>query len=87
MCEHRQQPVDALAAVERIDAEVGDQHQVGLAGLQRSAIDLLAVATGPGAFTGLRIGIATMQGLAMASGARIVPVSTRAWRRGGGCST
>lgn len=38
-------------------------------------VDLLAVAAGPGSFTGLRVGIATMQGLAMATGLRIVPVS------------
>ena len=35
------------------------------AGVPRTAIDLLAVATGPGAFTGLRIGLAAIQGLAM----------------------
>lgn len=35
------------------------------AGVSRDRIDLLAVATGPGAFTGLRIGLAAMQGLAM----------------------
>ncbi len=39
-----------------------------------SAIDLYAVASGPGSFTGLRIGIATMQGLAYVSGRRIVGV-------------
>jgi len=38
-------------------------------------IDLLAVAAGPGSFTGLRVGIAAMQGLAFASGLQIVPVS------------
>ena len=35
------------------------------AGTTRDRIDLLAVATGPGAFTGLRIGLAAIQGLAM----------------------
>ena len=39
------------------------------------AIDLFAVAAGPGSFTGLRIGIATMQGLAFVHGRRIGAVS------------
>ncbi len=39
-------------------------------------IDLLAVATGPGSFTGLRIGIATIQGLALAHGKPLLGVST-----------
>jgi tRNA threonylcarbamoyladenosine biosynthesis protein TsaB len=39
-----------------------------------SAIDLYAVASGPGSFTGLRIGIATIQGLASVHRRRIVSV-------------
>jgi len=38
-------------------------------------IDLLAVAAGPGSFTGLRVGIATIQGIAMGQRKRVVPVS------------
>jgi tRNA threonylcarbamoyladenosine biosynthesis protein TsaB len=39
-------------------------------------VDLFAVATGPGSFTGLRIGMATIQGLALTQGKLVVPVST-----------
>jgi tRNA threonylcarbamoyladenosine biosynthesis protein TsaB len=38
-------------------------------------VELFAVAAGPGSFTGLRIGIATMQGLALANGRSLVGVS------------
>lgn len=40
-----------------------------------SGVDLFAVASGPGSFTGLRIGIATIQGLAFATGRPAVGVS------------
>jgi tRNA threonylcarbamoyladenosine biosynthesis protein TsaB len=38
-------------------------------------LDVFAVAAGPGSFTGLRIGIATMQGLSFVTNRRIVAVS------------
>jgi tRNA threonylcarbamoyladenosine biosynthesis protein TsaB len=46
------------------------------AGVALRDIDLYAVAAGPGAFTGLRIGIATIQGFAFAHGRMVVPVSS-----------
>jgi tRNA threonylcarbamoyladenosine biosynthesis protein TsaB len=39
-----------------------------------STIDLYGVASGPGSFTGLRIGLATIQGLASVHGRRVVSV-------------
>ena len=58
---------------ERLPAEilaVIDQH-----GLTTADVDLFAVASGPGSFTGLRIGIATIQGLAFTTGRPVVAVS------------
>jgi tRNA threonylcarbamoyladenosine biosynthesis protein TsaB len=46
------------------------------AGVPLSDIDLFAVAAGPGSFTGLRVGIAAIQGLAFAFRRLVVPVST-----------
>ena len=43
--------------------------------LTTDAIDRFAVATGPGSFTGLRVGIATIQGLALAHDKRVVAIS------------
>jgi tRNA threonylcarbamoyladenosine biosynthesis protein TsaB len=48
---------------------------VAAARLDLAAIDVFAVAAGPGSFTGLRIGIAAIQGLAFVMGKRIVAVS------------
>jgi tRNA threonylcarbamoyladenosine biosynthesis protein TsaB len=48
---------------------------LGEAGATLADVQLLAVGLGPGAFTGLRVGLATMQGLAFATGIPIVGVS------------
>jgi len=55
-------PGELLAILERHQWRLGD-------------VDLFAVACGPGAFTGLRIGIATIQGLALALQRKVVPIS------------
>lgn len=44
-------------------------------GLTLAEIDVYAVSTGPGSFTGLRVGIATMQGLAFAAGKPLIGIS------------
>jgi tRNA threonylcarbamoyladenosine biosynthesis protein TsaB len=55
-------PIDVLSALEA-------------SGLVLADIDVFAIAVGPGAFTGLRIGIATIQGFAFVTGKLVVPVS------------
>lgn len=45
------------------------------AAVDLAALDVLVVATGPGAFTGLRIGLAAIQGLAMVIATPVVGVS------------
>ena len=58
---------------ERLPGEIA--RALDQAGVTRDRIDLLAVATGPGAFTGLRIGLAAMQGLAMTLDKPVIGVS------------
>jgi tRNA threonylcarbamoyladenosine biosynthesis protein TsaB len=44
-------------------------------GIGPADIDIYAVAAGPGSFTGLRVGIACIQGFALVNGRRVVPIS------------
>jgi tRNA threonylcarbamoyladenosine biosynthesis protein TsaB len=45
------------------------------AGVALDEVEHLAVAVGPGSYTGLRVGIATIQGLALGRGIPVTPVS------------
>ncbi|WP_158247219.1 tRNA (adenosine(37)-N6)-threonylcarbamoyltransferase complex dimerization subunit type 1 TsaB [Geothermobacter hydrogeniphilus] len=56
-----------LAAIEQL---------LGTAGLQVEDLGLLAVVRGPGSFTGLRVGMATVKGLAIGSGVPVVGLSS-----------
>jgi tRNA threonylcarbamoyladenosine biosynthesis protein TsaB len=58
---------------ERLPREITDL--LSASGLRTGDIDVFAVASGPGSFTGLRIGIATIQGLAFVHGRPVVAVS------------
>ena len=56
-------PTDVVTLLER--------HETAL-----TEVDLFAACIGPGSFTGLRVGLATIKGLALVNGKKIVPVST-----------
>ena len=58
---------------ERLPRELMDVLELGGASIRE--VDLFAVCTGPGSYTGLRVGIASMQGLALAQRKQIIPVS------------
>lgn len=58
---------------ERLPAEI--ERALAAAGVARRQLQLLVVASGPGAFTGLRIGLAAIQGLAMVLAVPAIGVS------------
>lgn len=45
-------------------------------GLNLSGLDTFAVTVGPGAFTGLRVGVALVKGMAYATGKPVIPLSS-----------
>src|SRR3954471_13587897 len=49
---------------------------LGESGVTRQEIDLFAVTRGPGSFTGVRIGLATVQGMALALDKPVCAMST-----------
>ena len=59
---------------ERLMTEI--EHCLKQSGIKISDIDVFAVATGPGSFTGLRIGVSTIKGFSYATGKPIVSVPT-----------
>ena len=69
---------------ERLPGEITDF--LGSVGQTLDDIDLFAVVSGPGSFTGLRVGVAALQGLALATGRPALGVPTldamaAAWRQ------
>lgn len=54
------------------------QRVLELGGLAPAGVDLIAVGLGPGSFTGLRVGLAAVKGLAIANGTPVVGVGSLA---------
>ena len=64
----------ARTHAERLPGELLDA--LAVAGRTLADVDVFAVVSGPGSFTGLRVGIAAVQGLALATGRPVVAVPT-----------
>jgi tRNA threonylcarbamoyladenosine biosynthesis protein TsaB len=63
----------SLTHGQRLPSDLG--RALETAGVDLDEVGLLAVVAGPGSFTGLRVGIAAIQGLAFSRGLAVVPVS------------
>ncbi len=64
----------ALTHGERLPGDIANVLERG--NIRLEDIEMFGVGIGPGSFTGLRVGIATVQGLAVAQGRKVVPVPT-----------
>ena len=65
----RAHAADLLPRIDGLFASMSDRRAIAV-----DDVELVAVGIGPGSFTGIRIGIATAQGLARATGARLIGV-------------
>lgn len=59
---------------ERLMPEI--EHLLKSSGLTINDVDAFAISSGPGSFTGLRVGMATVKGLSFASGKPVISVPT-----------
>ena len=51
-------------------------HLMTITGMEMSAVDAVAITSGPGSFTGLRIGFSTAKGMALGLGKPLIPIPT-----------
>ena len=65
---------DLAAHAERLFSAIDEALRA--AGVARNAIEQLACDVGPGSFTGVRVAVSAAKGIALALGARVVPVAS-----------
>lgn len=75
---------DRVASTERFESPHGQAERVlpmvdralRQAGLSPAAVDVVVVTVGPGSFTGIRAGLAAARGITVATGARLIGVTS-----------